>query len=380
MKGRYRSHFLLDPEIGHLNHGSYGATPRSVLKEQWRWQREMETRTVEFHVRRQESLLRQARSPIAAYLGAELDNTAFVVNTTTAMNWVAHALPLGAGDEVLLNDHEYGAVFRVWRVFAAERGFSLRSAPIPLGADPLACLEAQRGPGTRAVVVSQITSATAQLLPVSEIGRWAREHGLWTIVDGAHVPGHVSVQLEQLGVDFWMGNLHKWLWAPKGAALLWVAPACQSLMKPLVVSWGVEPVEPLDEPAWVAWVQMQATRDPSAFLAAPAGLDYQLRYHQPLVRTYCLERLGRLSERMLQLGARPLPEAGLKMRAFELPVSADPLHLHRTLFEKYRVELPVYRWEGKLLTRFCMQHYVDDGELERALLGLSDAGVVAGLL
>ncbi|MBS2037902.1 aminotransferase class V-fold PLP-dependent enzyme [bacterium] len=380
MKARHRRHFLLDPEVGHLNHGSYGATPLPVLKEQWRWQREMETRTVEFHVRRQEPLLREARAPIAKYLGAELDDTAFVVNTTTAMNWVAHALPLGPGDEVLLNDHEYGAVFRVWRVFAAERGFSLRSAPIPLGADPLTCLEAHRNERTRAVVVSQITSATAQLLPVQQIGAWARGRGLWSIVDGAHAPGHVAVDLARLGVDFWMGNLHKWLWAPKGAAILWVARACQELMKPLIVSWGVEPTTALGEPDWVAWVQMQATRDPSAFLAAPAGLEYQRRYHEPLVERYCFQRMHWLTQRMEQLGAQPLPWSKLKMRAFELPFSAEPTRLHQTLFEKFRVELPVYRWEGILLTRFSLQHYVDDQELERALQGVSDARVGAGSL
>lgn len=380
MKARHRRHFLLDPEIGHLNHGSYGATPLPVLKEQWRWQREMETRTVEFHVRRQEPLLRQARVPIASYLGAELDNTAFVVNTTTAMNWVAHALPLGPGDEVLLNDHEYGAVFRIWRVFAAERGFALRSAPIPLGADTLECLEAHRSPRTRAVVVSQITSATAQLLPVQQVGAWARAQGIWSIVDGAHVPGHIPVSLEDLGVDFWMGNLHKWLWAPKGAALLWVSRACQPLLRPLTVSWGVEPMTPLAEPDWVAWVQMQATRDPSSFLAAPAGLDYQRRYHEPLAQACCQGRLAWVSDRMEQLGARPLPWARLKMRAFELPFETDPAALHLRLFEQYRVELPVYRWEGKLLTRFCLQHYVDDQELERALKGISDARVAAGFL
>ncbi|MBN9417146.1 MAG: aminotransferase class V-fold PLP-dependent enzyme [Candidatus Eremiobacteraeota bacterium] len=380
MKGRHRRHFLLDPDIGHLNHGSYGATPLPVLRAQWDWQRQMETRTVEFHVRRQDALLRQARAPIAEYLGADLDNTAFVVNTTTAMNWVAHGLPLGPGDQVLLNDHEYGAVFRCWRVFAAERGFEVVSAPLALGENLIECLERHVNPRTRAVVVSHITSATAQLLPVAEVGAWARQKGIWSIVDGAHAPGHIELDLEHLGVDFYMGNLHKWLWAPKGAALLWVAPDCQKWIKPLVVSWGVDPIHPIEEPAWVAWVQMQATRDPSSFLAAPAGLEYQLRYHQPLAESHCYRRMGRLTRQMQELGAQPLPWGHLKMRAFEWPFPQDPLALHRTLFEKHRVELPVYRWGEKLLVRFCLQHYVDDAELDRALQGLSESRVAARFL
>ena len=380
MKARHRRHFLLDPAIGHLNHGSYGATPLPVLRAQWDWQRQMETRTVEFHVRRQEELLRQARAPIAAYLGADLDNTAFVVNTTTAMNWVAHALPLGPGDQVLLNDHEYGAVFRLWRVFARERGFELVTAPHPIGGDLLATLEAHRTPRTRAVVVSHITSATAQLLPVAEVGRWARQHGIWSIVDGAHAAGHIPLQLEELGVDFYMGNLHKWLWASKGAALLWVAPSCQALIRPLVTSWGVEPMYPLGEPDWVARVQMQATRDASAFLATPVGLDYQLRYHQPLVKSYCYGRLQRFTRSMQELGAIPLPCDGLKMRAFEWPYPQDPAALHLKLFQNYRVEMPAYRWGDRLLVRVCMQHYVDDVELGRALQGLSESRVATGFL
>lgn len=338
----------------------------------------METRTVEFHVRRQDALLRQARAPLAEFLGARLDDTAFLVNTTTAMNWVAHSLPLGPGDEVLLNDHEYGAVFRCWKVPAAERGFQLASAAIPPGGDVLASLSAALTERTRAVVISHITSATAQLFPVAEVARWARSRGLWSVVDGAHGPGHADLNLEKLGVDFYMGNLHKWLWSPKGAALLWVAPACQSLIKPYVVSWGVDPVLPTGEPEWVNWVQMQATRDPSAFLAAPAGLEYHRRYHQPLVETYCYRRMDWLTERMVELGARALPwSRPLKMRAFEWPYAVDPPALHLELFERYRVECPVYRWNDRILIRVCLQHYVSDAELERLLAGLSEARVLA---
>ena len=381
MKARHRQHFLLDRNLGHLNHGSYGATPLPVLRQQWQWQREMETRPVEFHVRRQEEHLRQARQQVCQYLGAETDNTAFVVNTTTAMNWVAHSLVLGPGDEVLLNDHEYGAVFRCWNVLAKERGFRVVSATIPLGADVLACLQAAATANTRVVVMSHITSATAQLFPVQQVGAWARGRGIWSVIDGAHAPGHVPLHLESLGVDFYMGNLHKWLWAPKGSAVLWVSPRCQSLIRPLVVSWGVDPVHPIAEPAWVAWVQLQATRDPSAFLAGPAGVDYQRRYHEKLIESSCCRRLEQVSESLAQLGAVPLPwSRPLKMRAFQWPFPQDPGQLHRRLFEKYRLEVPVYSWNDQLIVRVCLQHYVCDSELERLTKGLSESRVLTGAL
>lgn len=382
MNARHREHFLLDPQIGYLNHGSYGATPLPVLENQWQWQREMERRPVEFHVRRQEELLLAARTPVAAELGTSVENTAFVTNSTTGINWIAYSLPLGPGDEVLLNQHEYGAVFRCWQTLASRQGFQLVTARHQPGGDLLQALENARTDRTRVVVVSHITSPTAQLLPVAEVGAWARSHGIWSVVDGAHAPGHVPVALDQLGVDFWVGNLHKWLWAPKGCAILYVAPQCQSLIRPLVVSWGVDPPHPLREPAWVAWVQMQATRDPSAFLAAPAGLQYQRRYHEPLAAAACWERMGFLSERLEQLGAQPFPWASpLKMRAFTWPgPGGDPDKLRAWLFDVHRLEVPVYLWDDRLLFRISLQHYVDDAELERLLQALLKAGVAAGPL
>lgn len=363
---------LLDPDIAHLNHGSYGATPLAVLEEQWEWQRRMERRTVEFHARRLEGHLREARAPLAAFLGAELDNTAFVSNATTAINWVAHALPLGPGDEVLLNDHEYGAVVRTWQVFARERGFTLKHARVPLGGDLLSCLERERSDRTRAVVVSHITSPTAQLFPVADVCDWARRHQLWSVVDGAHVPGHVPVTLEALGADFWVGNLHKWLWAPKGSALFYVAPSVQSLIRPLVTSWGVDSPEPLGEPGWVAMVQMQATRDPSPFLASPAGLDYYRGKVQALEAEACWQRLERLSVELERRGAVPLPwTRPLKMRAFQWPHEADATALRRWFFEERQVEMPIYRWEDRLLFRVSLQPYVSDPEIARMLDGWS---------
>lgn len=381
MKPRWRKHFLLDPEIGHLNHGAYGATPLPVLHQQWAWQRQMERRTVEFHSRRQEALLLEARRPLAAFVGAAVEDTAFVVNTTTAMNWVAHSLPLGPGDEVLLNDHEYGAVFRCWQVWAREKGFRLATASCGLDGDLLEALKSSVSSQTRAVVVSHLSSATARWFPVDEVGRWARQRGIWSVVDGAHVPGHLPLDLASLDVDFYMGNFHKWLWAPKGSALLWVRPECQPLIRPLVVSWGVDPIHEIHEPAWVAWVQLQATRDPSAFLAAPTGLDYQRRYHLPLIEKYCCRRLESLTQKLIGLGAVPLPwQRPMKMRAFVWPYSADAEGLRSRLFERYRVEVPVYGWGGQTLIRVCLQHYVCDSELERLLDGLSEARVLAGSL
>lgn len=366
-----RGHFLLDPQIGYLNHGSYGATPLCVLERQWEWQREMERRPVEFHVARQERLLREARAPLASALGAQVENTAFVVNATTAMNWVARSLRLEPGDQVLLNQHEYGAVFRCWRTVSQERGFELVTARHAPGANLVESLEQACTSRTRVVVVSQITSPTAQLFDVEAVADWARSRGILTVVDAAHVPGHMSVELERLGVDFWMGNLHKWLYAPKGSALFYVHPSSQHLIKPVIVSWAVDPVDELSEPGWVSMVQMQATRDPSAFLASPAGLDYHREEHQPHMESLCYRRLDWLSRELAALGAEPLPwSRPLKMRAFRWPFGGDPRQWHDWLFREHRLEVPVYEWDGQLMFRICLQHYVSDAELDRLVSAL----------
>lgn len=379
MKASYRRHFCLDSQIGHLNHGAYGATPLRVLRAQWAWQRAMESSPVEFHSRRLEGLMRQARQPLAEFLGSRVEDTAFMVNTTTAINWVARSLPLGPGDEVLLTDHEYGAIQRCFRVLSQERGFLVGEVAVPLGANLVEAVANRLTPQTRLLVVSHLTSASAQRLDVAALGGWARQRGLWTLIDGAHVPGQLELNLSELQVDFYAGNLHKWLWSPKGAALLWVDPKVQSLIRPINVSWGVEPPLPGVEPEWVAWCQMQATRDCSAFLAAPVGLDYHRKFSRGQVERSCWKRMEKLSQRLLGLGIEPLPwQRPARMRAFHWPYSNQPEQLQAFLWTRFRLEVPCYHWGGRVLFRISLQPYVCDSELERLLEGLSEARVSPG--
>lgn len=340
----------------------------------------MEASPVEFCVRRFEGLLRRARMPLAAYLGSHLDHLAFIENTTTAVNWVLRSLPWQRGDHILLNPHEYGAVERACRVVAQEKQLKLVHLPATDPAQLLGALESHHTSRSRLVILSQVTSPTALRLPVEEVGRWCRQRGIWTLVDGAHSPGHIDLQLDQLEVDFWSGNLHKWLWSPKGSALLWVHPDAQRWIRPVITSWGVDPPLPLEEPQWIAWVQMQATRDLSAFLASPAGLDYQQRVHLPVRKAACLQRLSWLSQALCQLGAVAVDpqENGLLMRAFHWPYPQSPERLREFLWRRHRLEVPCYHWEGRLHFRISLQHYVADRELERLLAGLSEARVAPG--
>ncbi|MGE5250447.1 MAG: aminotransferase class V-fold PLP-dependent enzyme, partial [Bacteroidota bacterium] len=270
-----RKQFLLDPSITFLNHGSFGATPRPVFRAYQRWQRELERQPVEFLGRRFDGLMQEARAALGCYLGTQPQNVVWAQNVTVALNVVARSLELGPGDEVLSTDHEYGALNRTWSFLSKARGFAYINQPIPVPLEtPEQFVEAfWKGvtPRTRILFLSHITSPTAIIFPVQQVIRRARQAGILTIIDGAHAPGQIPLALDQLGADFYGGNLHKWLCAPKGAGFLYARPEVQHLLKPLVVSWGYESEKPSGS-TFIDHYEWWGTRDPAAFLSVPAAI------------------------------------------------------------------------------------------------------------
>jgi isopenicillin-N epimerase len=206
--------FLLDPEIVFLNHGSFGATPQPVFAVYQSWQRELERQTVEFLGRRATDLMAESRAVLADYLGTQRDHLVYVTNATVGVNTVARSLALGPGDQVLTTDHEYGACDRTWRFLAHQKGFVYRSQKIPapvMNEDDFVEQFWSAVTGrTKVIFLSHITSPTATIFPVAEVCRRAREQGILTLVDGAHAPGQIELALEEIGADFYTGNLHKW--------------------------------------------------------------------------------------------------------------------------------------------------------------------------
>ena len=238
--------FLLDPGVTFLNHGSYGACPAPVFARYQELQRELERNPVEFLARRFDELTAGSRAALAVFLGARPDDLVFVPNATAGLNAVIRSLRLEPGDEVLTTRHEYGAVTRTWEFMGAKLVY----------AEPDELVHAI-GPRTRAVSVSHITSPTALVLPVAEICAAARAAGALAIVDGAHAPGQLPLDLDALGADVYAGNCHKWLCAPKGAGFLWARPEHQRWIEPLVISWGYGADRTFaDRHGW------QGTRDP----------------------------------------------------------------------------------------------------------------------
>ncbi|MFN8401091.1 MAG: aminotransferase class V-fold PLP-dependent enzyme [Anaerolineales bacterium] len=368
-----KRHFLLDPSVTFLNHGSFGATPKPVFREYQRWQRELENQPVEFLGRRFNGLMRTARAALADYLGAQANNVIFAQNVTIALNIVARSLELGAGDEVLTSNHEYGAMDRTWRFLSKERGFTYINQSVDVSSHETFVDSFWKAvtPKTKIIFLSHITSPTATIFPVEKIIQRARAHGILTVIDGAHAPGQIPLHLDALGADFYGGNLHKWLCAPKGAGFLYARPEVQSMLKPLIVSWGYESETPGDSP-FIDYNEWWGTRDVSAFLAVPMAIQFQQEQAWAEVRAACHRLAVETWQRLHDLtGQAPLhsdPDTWFaQMAVATLPDDSDLVSLKSRLYDEYRIEIPLIAWNEKKLIRLSVQGYNSRRDMDRLL-------------
>lgn len=374
-----KKQFLLDSSVTFLNHGSFGATPKPVFQEYQRWQRVLESQPVEFLGRRITDLLAESRAALGDYTSTHADNLVYTQNVTISLNIVARSLELGPNDEVLATDHEYGALDRTWRFLSKEHGFRYvnQHVEVPITTDGKFIEDFWRGvtSRTRIIFMSHITSPTAIIFPVKEIIRRAREAGILTIIDGAHVPGQLSLQLDSLGADFYGGNLHKWLCAPKGVGFLYARPEVQGLLKPLVVSWGYESEFPSGS-NFIDYHEWWGTRDMAAFLSVPKAIEFQKENNWDEVRDSCHQHVAYAQKRICELtGLAPLhPSTGgwfRQMASAPLPADTDITLLKRRLYDDYRVEIPLIDWNGNKLVRISVQGYNTKRDIDKLIRALS---------
>jgi isopenicillin-N epimerase len=338
--------FLLDPGVVYLNHGSFGACPRPVFEAYQHWQRELERQPVEFLAleRSFPARLDEARLALAAYVGAAPGNLTFVPNATTGLNAVARSLHLDAGDEVLLGDAEYGGMELLWEFVRRRTGASVTRRPFG---------ELEPGPRTRVVFCSHVEWSTGRVNDLAPLAARARAAGALLVVDGAHAPGQLDLDLEALGVDVYAGNCHKWMLSPKGAGFLYARPAAQPLIEPAIVSWDW-----LDDAPFAARHRWQGTRDPSAYLAVSAAIQFQAEHDWPAVRERCHDLLA-----SLDLPFAPLTDDYVQMRGFRVD-HPDPPELKRRLYEEHRIEVPVIETPQGWVMRVSVQAYNDESDLD----------------
>ena len=373
-------HWDLDPEVVFLNHGSFGACPRAVLQQQDEWRRRLEREPVQFLWRQLEGLLDAARHELARLVGAPFDDLAFVPNATAGVNTVLRSLSFAPGDELLVTDHEYNACRNALEFVATRSGARVVTVPIPVPiASPREVHDAVVGAvteRTRLLLIDHVTSPTGVVLPVETIVAALAERGVDTLVDGAHAPGMLPLDLARLGAAYYTGNCHKWLCTPKGSALLFVRRDRQAGIRPLSISHGANSPR-LDRSRFRLEFDFTGTDDPTPFLCVPAAIRFlsellpgglpalQAHNRDLAVRGRALlnTRLGAAAlcpETMLgSLASVLLPPGGAP-----LPDGADPLQA--SLFERHHVEVPVMRWPAPplRLLRIAPQAYNSFAQIE----------------
>ncbi len=357
--------WLLDPAVTFLNHGSFGACPRHVLKFQRELQDRLERQPVKFLFRELEGLLDEARAALAQFVGASPDDLVFVANATEGVNTVLRSLEFKPGDELLVTDQEYNACRNALDVVARRSGASVVVAEIPF---PLASPEeavqvvvAKVTPRTRIALVDHVTSQTAMVLPIARIVAELAARGVDTLVDGAHAPGMVPLDLRSIGAAYYTGNCHKWLCAPKAAGFLHVRADRQPFIHPLATSHGANSTR-TDRSRFLIEFAWTGTHDPTSCLSVPETLKYMgslMSGGWPAIMA---------RNRELALAARDVLCKALKISPpcpaecvgsmASLPLPDSP-PLHQVLGEKYGIEVPIIYWPAppERLLRVSAQLY-----------------------
>ncbi len=390
------SAWVLDPMVTFLNHGSFGSCPRPVLETQARLRAELERQPVAFMTRGLEQRLQEVQHELADFLGADGEDLVPVANATSGVNAVLRSYPFSAADAILVTDQEYNACRNVVDFVAARAGAQVQvvTLPFPIQSaqqvvDALTAAVTER---TRMLLIDHVTSPTALVLPLEEILTAMQERGVRVLVDGAHGPGQLEVDLGRLGADYYTGNCHKWLNSPKGAGFLWVRPELQSEVRPAVISHGANSPR-RDRSRFQLEFAWTGTGDPTPFLSVAAGLrwvEQEIEGGWPglrrrnrelalaarrLVLEACDQPSPAPDEMIAAMVSLPLP--GYRDRASVPLDQFDPLQI--ALREQYGIELPIFPW-GRLPSRalrFSVQHYNSVEDYQLLARALAELGAFA---
>jgi isopenicillin-N epimerase len=374
-----KEYFLLDPTVVFLNHGSFGATPKPVFEAYQNWQLRLERQPVLFLGRELPELMRAARMALGEFLNADADDLVYIPNATHGVNIVARSLDLKPDDEILTTDHEYGACDYTWEFMCGKTGAKYIHQPIALPLETEAEMVEQfwQGvtPRTKVIYLSHITSSTALQFPVERICQRARALGILTVIDAAHAPGQIPVDLQAMGADIVFGNCHKWMLAPKGAAFLYVRRELQDLIDPLVVSWGSHPSPDIATGSrFIDILQWTGTRDLSAALAVPDAIQFMKEHHWEEVRCQCHRLLRSAIEQICDLTHMaplyPLDSDFFgQMGIAPLPLS-DLAVLKSRLYDEFKIEVPLTDWQDRQFIRISVQAYNSQEDLNRLVEAL----------
>jgi isopenicillin-N epimerase len=390
---QFKSLWSIREGTTYLNHGSFGPPPDAVRAARRKWLGGLESQPMDFFVRQLEPAWLAARDRLAAFVGASPGDLIFVENATVGMNIVADSFPLAAGDEVLLTDHEYGAVQRIWQRACTKAGAAAKTVELPLpfrtADETCEAIFAAATDRTKLLIVSHITSPTAVILPVAEICQRASERGIAVCIDGPHAVAQIPLAIDELGCGFYTASCHKWLSAPFGSGFLRVAPHWQTLVRPPVLSWGRIPPTKIN--AWSDEFVWSGTRDPSAYLSIPAAIEFleSVGLEAFRQRTHWLAQYARRKLVVLtgleplvpddpawygSMAHVPLPpprdRAPATLRSDETSPVSNPLQ--HTIWQRLGIEVPIIDFCGQRYIRVSCHLYNDTEQIDRLVAGLGD--------
>tara|TARA_X000001036_G_C20599628_1_gene774365 strand:- start:148 stop:1281 length:1134 start_codon:yes stop_codon:yes gene_type:complete len=371
-----KNNFLLDPDITFLNHGSYGACPIPVFEDYQKWQKTLENQPVQFMTDYLWKYLKRSRECLGDFIKCPEEDIILFPNPTTAVNNIIDNLDLSSEDEVLMTQHEYGALVRAWSRASKKNNFKIVQQKIEMPLESKESFVDQFLSGisinTKVIFISHITSQTALIFPVSEICSFAKKAGIITIVDGAHVPGHIDLNLKEIDCDYYTGACHKWLCSPKGTSFLYVRKELQNNIMPQTISWGEEGEDP-GPTQFLMDFQWQGTRDMSAFLSIPSAINFvkknKWRENHIASKEIIIETSQILSE---LLKTEPLfigNDWVGQMVSHRLP-NDSPETLKNNLWKDFLIEVPIFEWQNQKFIRVSVHYYNDRSDIKRLISAL----------
>ena len=375
MNSTYKSLFLLDKETIHLNHGSFGACPKPIFDALISWQKKLEFNPAKFLAFDIFVHLEKSRESLSEYINCDKNDIVFFPNPSTALNTVIKSLDLKKDDEILTTNHEYGALDKTWNFICKNTGakYIKQNIKLPLKSKNEFINTFIKGinKNTKVIFMSHITSPTGLIFPAEELCRIARENNIFCIIDGAHVPAHIDLDIKKLNPDIYTGACHKWMCAPKGTSFLYAKKNIQDDINPLVVSWGYDAEVP-GVSKYLDYHQWQGTNDPSPYLTVPDVIAFLKKYNWKDVSLNC--RKINIEARKLvnkTLNKTPISDDDFigQMSAIEVKCT-DSIQLIKKLYEDFKIVVPIVKWENKMLLRFSIQAYNSMEDIEKLIFAM----------
>ncbi|MDC0216896.1 aminotransferase class V-fold PLP-dependent enzyme [Pelagibacteraceae bacterium] len=376
-----KNQFMLDNKVTFLNHGSFGACPKEIFNEYQSWQKKLETQPVKFldQYRDFGPNMTNVRKVLSKNINSNINNLVPVVNATTGLNAIIKSLHFQKGDEILMSNHEYGALEKTWQFMETKFKIKIKiakvSLPITSEKKFIKDFVSKFNSKTKILFLSHITSPTALLFPIKKLIKIAREKNIISIIDGAHAPGHIDLNLKNLNADFYSGNCHKWMMSPKGSAFMWSSSKFKNYLDPLIVSHGwnkknksTNQKGALGNSRFIDMFEYNGTKDPAAWLSVPASIKYinkaknvkLFKMQSDILYNFAL-KLSKHFNIPLLADREFLPPL---MIAVPIP-KVKEIQFQRKLYKNYKIEIPIIPWENKSFARISFQLYNSIKDLEK---------------